>query len=298
MKKSVLAVLGLFLINLTSAALFNSGYGYGFSPASFLSGINLSEILTFVAVFALFFAPIFIALSRFFKNPDGSTNKAVPGIMAMSVAFLIVKYFFYDRGFDFGNFSSSFSSGIGSGIGISGDLMYPILSIVSLLLIVFVFYIFGRRVVATPYGPRSSFSFWGAVAGLFFVLGLLTLATVFFTDIIAEKGIAGIIGLVMLGLSLMFWGWSRNAIMVAGGATGQWYMGQRQSMFKQIFSGTPLIILGILIMVWGGVMGFNWYLVLIGAGVALVGYFFRKSTAPQGYQGTGSRFSPPNGWRP
>jgi len=164
-KKSCLllgAILGIFLINFASAQ-FYGGYGRGFSITDFLDSIG-PDNLTFMASFIIFFALLFLALGKFFKDSYGYPNKPVVGTISL-VGAISISYWLYRFGF---NLESFFYR-----TGFSFDLT-PILFLIIFLFAVLIIWFLGRR---KEYG-RTTFSLRRGLGSLF-----LLLASYFITSI-------------------------------------------------------------------------------------------------------------------
>lgn len=185
MKKSVILLTLLFLINFVSAQFF-SGYGR-FSVTDFFDRID-PQTMIIGAIFLIAFALIYYSLSRVFKDSYGQPNKAIAAPIAFSVSALIV-YGIYKYGFDF--------EGIFYDIGISSDLLYTILPIIFFILAILIIWKLKIR-------------------GFLILLGLLLILLTIFTEIFYEKGLTFLIGLILLIAGLLLWGRARRGVGTAG----------------------------------------------------------------------------------
>ncbi|MBA7687115.1 hypothetical protein ES703_95575 [subsurface metagenome] len=189
MKRGLLGFpLLVFLIQFVSAQFFG-GYG-GFSITGFFNSID-SETMTLGLLFFIFFALIFYATSKVFKNPHGEPNKGVAGTISLAVSLLIV-YGIYRSGFNIGN--------LFYGLGFSSDFIYVLLPIVILIVAILIIWGLGRK--KDEFG-RKSFSLKRGIGGFFILLGLLLVLLAAFTDIFYEKLTAIIIGFVLLIIGLL-----------------------------------------------------------------------------------------------
>jgi len=187
--KKLLLLSTIFLMKFASAQ-FYSGYG-GFSLAEFFDRIDPQTIIL-VLLFLVFFALIFYALSRIFKDPHGRPNKGIAGIIAFAISAMIT-YGLYRTGFDFG--------GIFYNLGFSSDLLYPILAAVSLIIVGLLIW-------------KLKVSRFLMTFGLFIIL--LTI----FTEIFYEKGFPLIIGIVSLVIGFLLWRGRRRRLRSGGGSGG------------------------------------------------------------------------------
>ena len=261
MKKSGIFLLTLSVLFLLPFISAQFGFGfYGFSLEGLIESFLNSSTSAYVLIFFALFTVITLALSRsnLFKDRYGQPNAIAAGTVSFSVSALAV-YYLYQAGFQ--------GESLLSWVGFSSDAIYPVLSIILLLFALFVFYLFGRRTTMTNAGPVRTWSLWGALAGLFLVTGL-ALIIFAFTDLIYEKGIAVIIGVAMILASLFFWNWSRKALMRAGGWAKSHYSWEREK--RQMGIGTPLIILGVLITIFGVGTGVS-MIAIIGFVIAIIG---------------------------
>jgi hypothetical protein len=165
MQKRVLLslILGIFLISFVSA----------FTLSDLLENIESSTVLL-VAVFTISFAILNFALSKFFKDKSGEPNKAIVGVIAFVMSFLIT-YGINKTGFDI--------EGLFFNIGISSELLYTIIPIII---------IGGLALIIWKYKKKS----------LFILGGLLILLSFF----IYEKTLILTLGiiLVIIGIGLSF----------------------------------------------------------------------------------------------
>jgi len=173
MKRGLLGFsLLVFLAQVVSAQFF-SGYG-GFSITNFFSSIDPAT-MTLGLSFFIFFALIFYALSKIFKDPYGQPNKGIAGTIAFAVSLLII-YGIYRSGFNLEDLFYGF--GIGEG---------------TFYLIAFIIFI----VLAFFLIKKIKFR------GFLIVFGLLFILLTIFTDIFYEKLTALIIGIVLLLVGIL-----------------------------------------------------------------------------------------------
>jgi len=191
MKRGLLGFSLLILLTQVISAQFYSGYG-GFSLTNFFSKIDPTTII-FGLLFLIFFALIFYALSRIFKDPYGQPNKGIAGTIAFAVTSLII-YGLYRTGFNF--------EGIFYNFGLSIDSLYPILGV--LFLIVAVLLIWGLGRTKDEFGKKT-FSLRRGVGGFFMLFGLFLILLTIFTEIFYEKLTTLIIGIVLLVIGLVLW---------------------------------------------------------------------------------------------
>ncbi|MBM3228523.1 hypothetical protein FJZ20_01400 [Candidatus Pacearchaeota archaeon] len=240
MKKRLLAFLAPFLmIKLVSAQFFGS-YGGSFSIVSFLDSIG-AENITFLALFIIFFAVIFYSLSRLFKDPYGQPNKPIAGILAFAISALI-SYGIYRSGFDL--------TSLLYGWGIDTSFLYPLFSIAILLFA-------GLMIKYVGFGM------------FLMLLGAFFLYIALFTDIVYEKTLVGIIGIVSAVLGFVIW--RRKA---ARRRLEQWGV----NAFQKIKSKPKwiIILVGVLMILAGFKFGVS-ILIVIGFILGLIGFFFNKS---------------------
>ena len=162
-------VLGLFLINFVSAQF---GYYGGFSLRDLLASVD-APTMVLGSVFLISFVLIKMAVSKIFKNADGSPNTSTAGIVAFILSLLIV-WGVNRSGWDFETFFFN--------IGFSGGLLA---SIIPLLLIAV-----GAYVIWT-FGLATFLLIFGALLMIFS-----------FEDFIYEKVITFFLGLVFFVLGL------------------------------------------------------------------------------------------------
>ena len=162
-------ILSLFFINSVSA----------YSLSDLLGSIESSTILL-IAVFTISFALLNFALSKFFKDKYGEPNKAIVGIVAFVISFLIA-YGINKTGFDI--------EGLFFDIGISSELLYTIIPIIIIGCIILLIWKFKKK-------------------SLFILGGLLILLSFF----IYEKTLILILGIILLlvGVGLSFKKNTRN----------------------------------------------------------------------------------------
>ena len=138
MKKGLLvffSFLYLFLINFVSAQFFDN-YGYGdFSISSFFDSIN-SQDITIFALFLIFFAFLFLILTRInlFRDAHGNPNKGIASVISFGISLLAV-YGIYRSGFSFGD--------LFSGIGVSPDSIYSLAWIIVIGAVFFIIWKLG-----------------------------------------------------------------------------------------------------------------------------------------------------------
>jgi hypothetical protein len=189
MKRGLLGFPLLILLTQVISAQFFSGYG-GFSLAEFFNRIDPQTIIL-VLLFLIFFALIFYALSRIFKDPYGQPNKGIAGTIAFCISAIII-YGLYRTGFDIGNIFYDWGFSVGS--------LYPILSIVFLIV--------------------AGLLIWKLkVGGFLMTFGLFILLLTIFTDIFYEKGLPSIIGIVSFVVGFLLWRWRRRRYV--GGGIGR-----------------------------------------------------------------------------
>jgi len=192
MKRGLLGFPLLILLIQVISAQFYSGYG-SFSLANFFDRIDPQTIIL-VLLFLIFFAFIFYALSRIFKDPYGQANKGIAGVIAFAISAMII-YGLYRTGFDLGN--------IFYNLGFSADFLYPILAIIILVFAILIIRSLGRT-KKDEFGRRT-FSLRRGLGGFFMVFGLFIILLTIFTEIFYEKGITLIIGIVSLVIGLLLW---------------------------------------------------------------------------------------------
>ncbi|MEX0920355.1 MAG: hypothetical protein WDZ69_02115 [Candidatus Pacearchaeota archaeon] len=178
------------------SAQFYRGYGR-FSISNFFATID-PQTVTIITFFFIFFALLFYALTKVFKTPTGEPNKGIAGIISLAVSFLMV-YGIYRQGFDL---SSWFFR-----IGIPTDFFYEIMPF---LLLAFAIILI-----------------WKTGIGVFLmVFGAIIFSIAVFTDIIYEKGIALVIGAILLFAGLFIRSRrARSYASTAGGWGGKKVLG-------------------------------------------------------------------------
>lgn len=192
-KRGIIFFLSFFLIDFVSAF---SNYNR-FSLSGFLDSIDPSTMILGV-LFIISFALINTTLGKVFKNDYGEPNKAIAGIIAFAVSILII-YEINRYGLDI--------EGLFYSVGFSSDLLYVILPIILLVGAIFIIIRYKK--------------FGFAVLSL--ILGLLLMILTVFTDIFYEKGLALIIGIVLLLIGLLLWNRARRSLTVLGGGIGRAY---------------------------------------------------------------------------
>ncbi len=166
----------LSLINFVSAQFF-WGYGGQFSLAQFFDSLDPSTVV-YGLLFFILFTFILMALTRMslFRGKNGEPNNIAAAAVSFSVSALIV-YYLYRSGY---NLESFFYE-----LGFSGDLYSLLLAVLVVIVSIFVIMKF-------------------KLPGFLIISGLLAILIALFTDLIYEKGIVLVIGilLVIIGLSL------------------------------------------------------------------------------------------------
>ncbi|MBA7608460.1 hypothetical protein ES703_15637 [subsurface metagenome] len=175
MKRGLLGLSLLVFLTQVVSAQFFSGYG-GFSLGEFFDRVDPQTIIL-VLLFFIFFALIFYALSRIFKDRSGQPNKGIAGTIAFAATSLII-YGLYRTGFNF--------EGIFFNLGFSVGSLYPILTILFLII--------------------AGLLIWKLrFSGFLMIFGLFIILLTIFTDIFYEKGLVLIIGIVLLVIGLLLW---------------------------------------------------------------------------------------------
>src|SRR3989344_4432261 len=237
MKRGVISTSALiFSMGLTIAAPYNS-YS-NFSPSGGLASITDPETLAYAAMFVILFSMVYFALSKFFKNPTGETNKGIAGTISLGIAALMMVW--SERaGFNPADvFSGIGIYGFGAG-GFSG-LASSILPLVALVL-------FGIMIWRFGFGASIM------VIGAFMILTT-------FTSLIVSKG-----SVLVLGLILLIGGFfmrNAGARAVAGGVA------RRKPMWAMAGIGIALVV----VVVTFGV----WWLIVLGLLIALIGFAGKK----------------------
>ena len=194
MKRGWLGVLPILLINFVSAF---SHYGYNrFSITGFFSSINPDDMILMTS-FILIFAFINFSLRKVLKDSYGYPNKPVVGIISFSVSALAT-YGLWQTGFSIG--------GLFYNIGVSEEMLLFILPIILLIAAVIIIW-------------KISF------AALFLIFGLLLTLITTFTDLIYEKGISLIVGVILFLIGLWLWRRKRrgdSGYGDGGGRFGRW----------------------------------------------------------------------------
>ena len=181
MKRGLLGFPLLIFLSQVVSAQFFGGYG-GFSITNFFDSID-SATMTLGLLFFIFFALIFYASAKIFKNPYGEPNKGIAGTIAFAVSLLII-YGIHRAGFNL------------------GDLLYipsGFIPIIILALAILVIWGLGRK---KEFG-RKSFSLKRGLGGFFMLLGLLLILLATLTDIFYEKLTALIIGVFLLLVGIL-----------------------------------------------------------------------------------------------
>lgn len=243
---------GLFLLKFTSAQFFDN-YN-SFSITNFFNTISPQD-MTFLALFIIFFALIFLILTRLslFRDQYGNPNKAIAGVISLAVS-LLSTYYLYISGFNL--------QGIFSGFGISSDLFYPFFGIILVIAAIFIIMYMGFR-------------------GFFIISGILLLLVGFFTNLVYESGIVIVIGGVLLLLGLWMGRGSRNAMMRGGQVIG----GQIRKDYPAASKGWLWILLGGLVLAVGFALS-NGIVMIVGFILAIIALWikFSKPKPPAGEQ--------------
>jgi len=175
MKRGLLGFpLIILLIQFTSAQFFG-GYGR-FSIGNFFNNIDSSTIIL-SSLFFIFFALLFYALSRVFKNPYGEPNKGIAGTIAFALSMLII-YGIHRSGFSLRD--------LFYGFGISEGVLYWIGLII--------FIAFAALLI-----KKIRFN------GFLMLFGSLFILLTIFTDIFYEEGLVLVIGIILLLIGLWLW---------------------------------------------------------------------------------------------
>lgn len=175
MKRGLLGFpLIILLIQFTSAQFFG-GYN-GFSIENFFNNIDSSTMILGL-LFFIFFALLFYALSRVFKNPYGEPNKGIAGTIAFALSMLII-YGIHRSGFSLRD--------LFYGFGISEGVLYWIGLII--------FIAFAALLI-------KKIRFFGFLM----VFGLIMIVLTIFTEIFYVKGLPLVIGIILLLIGLWLW---------------------------------------------------------------------------------------------
>jgi len=185
-------IIALFLISLVSAAY---GSYSSFSIADFLSNIDQTDMIL-VITFIISLAVLHFAAIRGFRG-----NKVTAGIVSGAGAFLIT-YGFYKWDFNI--------EGLFSNIGISSDLLSSILPILLLAGLIYLIYRFRSK------------TFW--------IVGLLAIG-ISFTDLIYEKGLLLLVGIVLVIIGL--WIGRKKKLGMSGGYNYPTYTSSPPGRIKQ-----------------------------------------------------------------
>ncbi|MBI2044539.1 hypothetical protein HYT23_00620 [Candidatus Pacearchaeota archaeon] len=181
MKKGAL-IAGLFI----TAISIISAYGsyYSFSLGNLLDSFDPSTLILGL-LFIIFLVLLKLILSRFFQNSEGAVN-----VMSLCIAALMI-YGIHKIGWDYENFFYD--------LGVEGDMLYAAIPI---LLIIGLFYLAKSR-------KEGHFLFYR----IFLILGTIAIA-LSFTDLVYEKGLMLIIGIILLLWGL--WLWRRHRRKLGG----------------------------------------------------------------------------------
>lgn len=199
--------LSTLIINFASAQ-FYGGYGRGFSITDFINSIG-PDNLTFMALFIIFFALLFYALGKFFKDSYGYPNKPIAGTISFTGS-IAVSYGLYRSGFNLENFFNRF--------GFSFNLT-PVLVLIISLFAIWIIWFLGRR---KEFG-RTTFSLKKGLGALFILLGVPIMLLTVFTDIFYEKFTAFIIGLILSVIGFLLLIGRRIGKRINGGPSPQVY---------------------------------------------------------------------------
>ncbi|MCK5043866.1 hypothetical protein KAR52_02605 [Candidatus Pacearchaeota archaeon] len=155
-KRGLLGLMvGILLTNFVSA----------YSLSDLLGGIESSTVLL-VAVFTISFAILNFALSKFFKDKHGEPNKAIVGVIAFVISFLIA-YGINKTGFDI--------EGLFFNIGISSELLYTIIPIIIIGGLILIIWKFGKKSLFILGGLLILLSFFVYEKTLIITLGIILL---------------------------------------------------------------------------------------------------------------------------
>jgi len=155
-----------FILLINLVSAYNGLYYEKYSFSEILSNIDPSFI-TLGSIFIISFAILFFSLSKIFKTEE--QGKAIPGVIAFALSSLIT-YQINKTGFDFSGFPREFFS-----------VLLPIILIGAIIFLVVKF-------------KTTSLFILGA--------GLILLS---FTNLIYAKSIIFVIGIILVGVSLLIW---------------------------------------------------------------------------------------------
>ena len=179
-------LIGLSILFLSSVKAQFFGYGsYGsFSISNFINTLDPATVV-YGLLFFIFFTIIFLTLSRLglfktkgpFPWSSSSTNSSAAGVLSFSISALIV-YYLYRSGYniEYMFYNLGFSGSLGSII-----LVLLLIGLAVLIIIKF------------------------KLKGFLIMAGTLMVLTAIFTDLIYEKGIALIIGFVLILIGILLW---------------------------------------------------------------------------------------------
>lgn len=176
MKRGMLGLLSLFLINFVSAALFD-GYG-GFSLSNLFYDFVYSPDSAYILFFIIIFTLCLLVLSKsgVFKNFKGEPNVAAAGAISFAIAALVI-YYLYRSGFSGEN--------ILSWLGFSGDAGSLIFGVIGIL--------------------AAAFLIWKLkFPGFLMFSGLALVFIGLFTELIEEKAVIIVIGIILAGIGVFF----------------------------------------------------------------------------------------------
>ena len=247
------SILIIFLLNFVSAVSY---YYNRFSLTGLFDSISSENmILFFFFIIVLVMVGVVLKRVPLFVDKMGNPSRGPIAVLALSIATLAT-YGIYQSGFGL--------EGLFSNIGVSGDLLYPVLSVI--LIIAFVIMLWQFRIG------------WSLI-----IIGLLTLIVVFFTDAIYEEGLASLIGIILLLVGLWIKSRSNQRLMAAGQYVGSNYNWQKEK--SQWSGGTYVLILGI----FATILGFLWngILIFVGLGLIIIGIWriiVRRRNNPHNFQ--------------
>lgn len=174
-KKGLFLILAIFLFLISFASAYYGSYS-SFSIGDLLDNIDSSTMIL-GALFIIFFFILNLTFGKFFKDSGGNPSKGA-WIPALATTSLII-YGLNKTNF---NFEELFYN-----IGFSEDILTTILPLIILAGIIY--FSFSKKI-----GFRKVLISLG---------GLLILVS--FTDLIYEKGITLILGIILLGIGIWLW---------------------------------------------------------------------------------------------
>lgn len=307
MKRGIAFVLGLFLLSFVSAQFFG-GYGnynnFSFSITNLLDSPD-AVLLALFFIIAAFIAFI-LRKSNVFRDSNGQHNRGVIAVISFSIS-LIAVYGIYKSGFDLEGLFSGFgiSSGILSmliwgaiiaaaifiiwqlGVGIflllSGlviiaislftDLIYAagialIIGGVMVLVGLFLWRRARKKMMAIggSYNWQREKSQWG---GRTYVLILGVLMVIL--GLIINQSIILIAGIALALIGALLW-WRKRPGSYRPMDLRKGYSPIQER--RQLRSGTPVLFLGVLVVIFGLLIG-NTIVLIIGAVLAVIGFLLR-----------------------